>query len=142
VLAKFLRTTPGFHQFCCSTEEVRAALAAVKVFSFVSGQREREREREREKAAVKDSSFCCIFSPILEGWVRGDVAGQKREKKVQRPSRKRMADATAAASSSRGGGETTRRVLFVSAGASHTVALLCKHFVFFFSLLSLPSFLH
>ncbi|CAK9867327.1 unnamed protein product [Sphagnum jensenii] len=35
-----------------------------------------------------------------------------------------MADATAAASSSRGGGETTRRVLFVSAGASHTVALL------------------
>jgi hypothetical protein len=75
VLAKFLKTTPGFHQFCCSTEEVRAALAAAKVFSFVSGQ------REREKAALKDSSFCCIFSPILEGWVRGDVAGQKREKK-------------------------------------------------------------
>ncbi len=50
-----------------------------------------------------------------------------------------MADATAAASSSRGGGETTRRVLFVSAGASHTVALLCKHFVFVF--LSLASFL-
>jgi hypothetical protein len=77
----------------------------------------------------------------LEGWLRRDVAGQKREKKVQRPSRKRMADATAAASSSRGGGETTRRVLFVSAGASHTVALLCKHFACFF-LLSLPSFLH
>jgi hypothetical protein len=29
--------TPGFLQFCCSTEEVRAALAAAKVFSFVSG---------------------------------------------------------------------------------------------------------
>jgi hypothetical protein len=98
------------------------------------------RERER-KGSSEDSSFCCIFSPILEGWVRGDVAGQKREKKVQRPSRKRMADATVAASSSRGGGETTRRVLFVSAGASHTVALLCKHFVFFFPFSRfLPSF--
>jgi hypothetical protein len=51
-----------------------------------------------------------------------------------------MADAAVAASSRRGGGETTRRVLFVSAGASQTVALLCKHIVFFSSLASfLPS---
>jgi hypothetical protein len=32
VLAKFLKTVPGFQQFCCSTEEERAVLAAAKVF--------------------------------------------------------------------------------------------------------------
>ncbi len=138
MLAKFLKTTPGFHQFCSSTEEVRAALAAAKVFSFISGQRERERERERKGSSERLHFLLHLFSHFGR-LGEADVAGQKREKKVQRPSRKRMADATAAASSSRGGGETTRRVLFVSAGASHTVALLCKHFILFFS--SLASFL-
>lgn len=48
---------------------------------------------------------------------------------MERPGRERMTDATIAASSSiRGGDAAARRVLFISAGASHTVALLCKSF--------------
>ncbi len=48
VLAKFLKTTLGFLQFCCSTEEKRAALAAAKVFFPLSPAREWEYREKRQ----------------------------------------------------------------------------------------------
>ncbi len=80
MLAKFLKTTPGFHQFCCSTEEVRAALAAAKIFSFVSGQRERERERERRGSSERLQFLLHLFSHFGR-LGEGGRSGTKKRKK-------------------------------------------------------------
>jgi hypothetical protein len=59
---------------------------------------------------------------------------------MERPGREKKTDATIAASSSiRGGDAAAWRVLFISAGASHTVALLCKSFRLPLGLLHLVS---
>jgi hypothetical protein len=141
LLAKFLKTTPGFHQFCCSTEEVRAALAAAKVFSFVSGQREREREREREGSSERLQFLLHLFSHfgrLGEGGRRGTKKRKKksrdhpgREWRMQQPRLQVV--------------EEEEKLLGVSY-SSLRVQATPLHFsvstLFFFSFLSLPSFLH